>query len=127
MITSVIARGFSNERAQADSQKIAAQKHKIPKILHYIYLPGYEAFRTNQSTAQKEEQFSLLRPWFDECQDIHKHWDSIFWDETTGRALIQQQYAWFLPIWDGYDSEVSSFATITRMGLSLSFSLIPLN
>ena len=111
MITSVIARGFSDQRAQKEAEKIAAQEHKIPKLLHYIHLPGYKAFRNKQSTAEEEQHFSLTRHWFDECQDIHKHWDSIFWDEKTGRALIEQQYAWFLPVWDGYDSEVRSLRT----------------
>lgn len=79
-------------------------EQKIPKLLHYIFMDGYDAFMNDN---QNNETFDALRTYFNGCQAHHSHWDSLFWDAKMGRDLLEHHYDWFLPIWDAYDSDVS--------------------
>lgn len=71
----------------------------IPKMLHYIYLPGLKGFKTDSSSPDSRLKFSH----FEGCQKHHSHWDSLFWDETMGLQFIKEFYPTFLPVWEGYD------------------------
>ncbi len=71
----------------------------IPKMLHYIYLPGLKGFKTDTSSPDSRLKLSH----FEGCQKHHSHWDSLFWDETMGLQFIKEFYPSFLPVWEGYD------------------------
>ena len=73
--------------------------HSIPKLLHYIYLTGLQAY-----TADSDKPDSRIqKKYFEGCQKLHQHWDSLFWDEKMGLDLIQNHYSWFLPVWESFD------------------------
>jgi hypothetical protein len=71
----------------------------IPKLLHYIYLPGLQAYKTESNKPESR----IPSKHFEGCQKIHTHWDSLFWDEVMGLQLVKEFYPWFLPVWEGYD------------------------
>jgi len=69
----------------------------IPKLLHYIYLPGLQAFKA----AKPDSRLDFKH--FEGCQKIHSHWDSLFWDEALGLDLIKEFYRSFLPVYESYN------------------------
>ena len=99
--------GSSRDLVQHNIAKSQRTSSKVPKLLHYIYLGGHNAFmKGSNETAEKAEQFQTMQGYFEGCQKLHRHWDSLFWDRKMARALIKLEYSWFLPVWDSYDSEV---------------------
>ena len=76
---------------------------KIPHILHYVYLGGFDKF---VEEAQRPDS-KLQRNYYDNCISLHKHWEVMFWTEDMAVKLLKESYSWFLPIWQGYDNEVT--------------------
>lgn len=70
----------------------------IPKLLHYIYLTGLQAYTADSSQPNSR----IPKKYFDGCQKLHEHWDSLFWDEAMGLQLIKENYSWFLPVWESF-------------------------
>lgn len=82
---------------------------KIPHILHYIYLGGFDAY-----IAETERPRATLHTWYREtCLKVHKHWEIMFWTEQMAEDLIVNHYNWFLPIWRTYDMEVGVYLPAT--------------
>ena len=111
----ISGRDATNHRSGKAERRTAelALRQKIPRLLHYVYLKGYDSFMAgNNETAQKAEQFQAMKGYFEGCQKLHQHWDSLFWDEKMGRDLIEREYSWFLPVWEGYDVEVCIISSI---------------
>lgn len=77
---------------------------KIPRILHYIYLSGFDAY-----IAETKKPRAKLLTWYrDTCMEVHKHWEIMFWTEEMAYELVSTQFPEFLPIWNSYDMEVHS-------------------
>lgn len=75
---------------------------KIPRILHYIYLSGFDAY-----IAETKKPRAKLLTWYrDTCMEVHKHWEVMFWTEDMAYELVSKQFPEFLPIWNSYDMEV---------------------
>ena len=79
--------------------RFRGESQRIPKLLHYIYLTGLEAY---QADAVKPDA-KLTKKHFEGCQNLHQHWDSLFWDEEMGFELVKKHYAWFVPVWESYE------------------------
>lgn len=94
----------SNRDKEADGFASGrAWQHKIPPLLHYIYLKGFDAFIKDS----KRPHAAVSKTYFEGCQAVHRHWDSVFWDESAALQLLQEHYSWFLPVWESYDVDVS--------------------
>lgn len=75
---------------------------KIPRILHYIYLSGFDAY-----IAETKKPRAKLQTWYREtCEVVHKHWKIMFWTEEMAYELVSTKFPEFLPIWHSYDMEV---------------------
>ena len=75
---------------------------KIPRILHYIYLSGFDAY-----IAETKKPRAKLLTWYrDTCMEVHKHWEIMFWTEEMAYELVSTHFPEFLPIWNSYDMEV---------------------
>ena len=78
---------------------------KIPRILHYIYLSGFDAY-----IAETQKPRAKLLTWYrDTCMEVHKHWEIKFWTEEMAYELVSTKFPEFLPIWNTYDMEVGTF------------------
>ena len=76
---------------------------KIPRILHYIFLSGFDAY-----IAETQRPRAKMFRWhYDSCLKVHKHWEIKFWTQEMAEDLIRQHFNWFMPIWETYDMEVS--------------------
>ena len=92
--------------------------HKIPHVLHYIYLSGFEKFV--QITEEPGSRVS--KRFYDSCLQVHSHWEVKFWTEEMGVELIKEHFPWFLPVWHSYDMEASRQP---HSGLYATVSIIP--
>lgn len=63
---------------------------KIPKIIHQIYFQGEAAIPADYSRYRQ----SVL--------DFHPDWEYYFWDEKQCRSFVQENYPWFLEVYDAY-------------------------
>ena len=85
-------------------QASAAESYngKIPRILHYIYLSGFDAY-----IAETKRPRTRLATWYREtCMEVHKHWEVMFWTEQMAYDLVASRFPEFLSIYTGYDMEV---------------------
>ena len=71
---------------------------QIPKLLHFIYLTGFEAFTSDTSKPDSR----MPKKYFDTCQSVHQHWDSLFWNEEMGLQFLREHYPWFVPVWESF-------------------------
>ncbi|MBO3458683.1 glycosyltransferase [Aetokthonos hydrillicola Thurmond2011] len=67
--------------------------NKIPKIIHQIYFPGEAALPENYSRYRQ----TVL--------DLHPDWEYYFWDEQKCRKFLEDNYPWFLEVYDSYPSK----------------------
>jgi inositol phosphorylceramide mannosyltransferase catalytic subunit len=67
-----------------------ANQARIPRILHQIWYQG---------EAQMPDKF---RRFSEGWRANHPDWTFHLWNETTMRDFIAGNYAWFLPVYDGY-------------------------
>lgn len=82
----------------------AGWDHKIPPLLHYIFLSGLDNF-----IEVADNPASVLnKTRFEHCQALHRHWDGMFWDMKMADQLVKDHYSWFLPVWESYRKEVVS-------------------
>ena len=80
--------------------------NRIPHILHYIYLSGFDAYLT-----ETKRHRATVHAWYREtCMEVHRHWKVMFWTEEMAFELLTSHYSWFLPTWNSYDLEVSSWS-----------------
>lgn len=86
-----------------ESELEAGPPQKIPNILHYIYLSGFDKF----VEVTEEPKARLSKRFYDSCAQVHTHWEIKFWTEEMALDLIKEHFAWFLPIWYSYDMEAS--------------------
>ena len=63
---------------------------QIPKIIHQIFYQG---------EAEIPEKYRYYRS---SVQEKHPHWKYMFWDETKSRTLLEENYPWFLTVYDSY-------------------------
>ncbi|RUS95013.1 hypothetical protein DSM106972_091730 [Dulcicalothrix desertica PCC 7102] len=63
---------------------------KIPKIIHQIYYQGEAAI------PQK------FLPYRQTVLALHPNWEYYFWDEQQCRSFLQENYPWFLEVYDSY-------------------------
>lgn len=89
--------GLASARAEADPPAPS----RIPHILHYIYLSGFEKF----VNATKQEH-RMPKDYYDSCIRVHSHWKVMFWTEKMAHTFVEEYYPWFLPVYDSYDMEV---------------------
>lgn len=64
--------------------------NKIPKIIHQIYFPGEANLPANYSRYRQ----TVL--------NLHPDWKYYFWDEKQCRSFLQENYPWFLEVYDSY-------------------------
>ncbi|MBW4507958.1 MAG: glycosyltransferase [Scytonematopsis contorta HA4267-MV1] len=63
---------------------------KIPKIIHQIYYQGEAAIPRKYI------------PYRQTILDLHPDWDYYFWDDKQCRNFLQENYPWFLEVYDSY-------------------------
>jgi glycosyltransferase involved in cell wall biosynthesis len=81
-------------------EKCAEEKQKkIPHILHQIW---------NDRNIPLD-MVTLQRTW----QEKHPGWEYYLWTDSDKRELLRKHYAWFLPIYDGYDHLIKRADVIT--------------
>lgn len=66
----------------------APQPSRVPKIIHQTW-----------KTEQIPERWVPVR---ESCAAAHKDWEYMLWTDKSGRELIEREYPWFLPVYDGY-------------------------
>ena len=64
----------------------------IPKIIHQIY-------NMSGKDAEIRQDYCAYR---DTWLKNHTHWEYRYWDHLSARKLIEEDYAWFLPVYDQY-------------------------
>lgn len=82
---------------------------KIPKILHHIYLDGFESLKQAESSpgAVPGQLFPTYNSsWRKSCHDVHRDWQFKFWDLKKAEDLLQELYPWFLPTFNSYSNNV---------------------
>lgn len=62
----------------------------IPRIIHQIWYQG------------EDQMPAKFRAFGDGWRRNHPDWSFHLWNETTMRAFMAENHAWFLPIYDGY-------------------------
>jgi mannosyltransferase OCH1-like enzyme len=67
-------------------------KHGIPHILH-------QTWKTHQIPSRFE-------PYVQSWKQYHPTWKYILWSDRDLRNLIQTHYAWFLPVYDSYPTQI---------------------
>ena len=60
-------------------------------------------FQTWKSKAVIPENF---RYWSDTVRELNPQFAYFFWDDSDNRAFIEQNYAWFLDVYDRYPVEI---------------------
>lgn len=63
---------------------------RIPKLIHQLYFPDEAAAPQNYRQFRRN------------VLDSHPDWQHMFWTESAARAMLQEHYPSFLPIYDGY-------------------------
>ncbi|WAR63846.1 hypothetical protein PtB15_16B5 [Puccinia triticina] len=61
---------------------------RVPKIIHQTW-----------KTDQIPDRWIPVR---ESCVSAHESWEYMLWTDKSGRELIEREYLWFLPIYDGY-------------------------
>ncbi|PLW34560.1 hypothetical protein PCASD_12932 [Puccinia coronata f. sp. avenae] len=61
---------------------------RVPKIIHQTW-----------KTDQIPERWVPVR---ESCVAAHESWEYMLWTDQSGRELIEREYPWFLPVYDGY-------------------------
>ncbi|GAA96098.1 glycosyltransferase family 32 protein [Mixia osmundae IAM 14324] len=61
---------------------------KVPRIIHQTW-----------KTDILPERWQAVR---DECAAMHPDYEYRLWSDEASREFIQERYAWFLPVFDGY-------------------------
>ena len=77
-------------------------EEKIPRILHYIFLSGFDEF-VKQTEVPRAR---MKKAYYDSCVAVHQHWEIKFWTQQMADDLIRTHYEWFWPVWETYDMEV---------------------
>ncbi|MEC4813576.1 MAG: glycosyltransferase [Scytonema sp. PMC 1069.18] len=63
---------------------------KIPKIIHQVF------FSTQAVIPEHYCRYSQT------VKEHHRHWEYVVWDETKSRKFIEENYSWFLSVFDSY-------------------------
>ncbi len=76
--------------------------NKIPKIIHQIFF--------------SREPGAPIPEKYDRCaQTVKKHhpnWEYVLWDESKSRKFIEENYSWFLPVFDSYEYQIQRIDVI---------------
>jgi len=64
---------------------------QIPRIIHQVYL-GFDN-RVMPTSWKKAQQT---------CIDLHPDYEYMLWTNVSSRALLANEYPWFLETWDNY-------------------------
>lgn len=67
---------------------------KIPKIIHQIFFVGEAAVPEN------------YRRYHQTVLKHHPNWEHRFWDEAQCHKFMEQNYSWFLPVYDSYPHKI---------------------
>ena len=67
---------------------------KIPKIIHQIFFQG-------EAAVPKKYRF-----YHQTVLQNHPNWEHQFWDEAKARKFMEENYSWFLPIFDAYPHDI---------------------
>lgn len=81
----------------------------IPKILHNVYLDGLDNLELAESAvgALPGQRFpGYNSSWRQSCQQVHRGWKYMFWDNARAETLIQKAYPWFLATFQSYRNNV---------------------
>ncbi|MDJ0732643.1 MAG: glycosyltransferase [Nostocaceae cyanobacterium] len=74
--------------------------NKIPKIIHQVFFSGEAAIPEN------------YRRYSQTVKEHHPHWEHVFWDETKARKFMEENYSWFLSVFDSYPYPIQRFDAI---------------
>ncbi|KAK9828860.1 hypothetical protein WJX72_002432 [[Myrmecia] bisecta] len=91
------------ERLQQHLPHRAHERLEIPKILHYIYLDGYDAYVAGTQRTPSAH----IKAWRDSCLLFHEHWTTMFWDRKNGKEFLDRHYSWFTPTWEAYPVDIA--------------------
>lgn len=99
--------------AKTEPEQPSEGDNKIPHILHYVYLSGFDEFKSISDAPRSR----MSMKFYDSCLEVHPHWEVKFWSMEKAEQLIKEHYSWFLPVWDTYDMEVwpPPAASLTHM------------
>ncbi|MFI1332476.1 glycosyltransferase [Streptomyces sp. NPDC020845] len=65
-----------------------SEKHGIPHLIH--------------QTWKNEDVPHEWRDWSESWRRHHPDWGYRLWTDSDNRAFLEEHYAWFLPVYDGY-------------------------
>ncbi|NUS88872.1 MAG: glycosyltransferase [Streptomyces sp.] len=65
-----------------------SEKHGIPHLIH--------------QTWKNEDVPHEWRDWSESWRRHHPDWEYRLWTDADNRAFLEEHYAWFLPVYDGY-------------------------
>ncbi|MEU8872609.1 glycosyltransferase [Streptomyces javensis] len=68
------------------------RKHRIPPLIH--------------QTWKNADVPPDWRTWSETWRRHHPDWEYRLWTDADNRAFLEQHYAWFLPIYDGYPEPI---------------------
>ncbi|CAH6421245.1 DXD sugar-binding motif protein [uncultured virus] len=78
--------------SDSDEPEIRESDERIPKVIH----------QTWKTTNLPEEFATYTAEW----KRLHPLWRHCLWTDEDNRRLVERRYAWFLPIYDGYEHNI---------------------
>eukprot|EP00887_Chlorella_sp_A99_P001375 scaffold8.g1375.t1 len=87
-------------RSAAEARHATPSDLRIPKVLHQLYLPDWEAYE-----AKTRDPASAVRwGWGESCRRIYRAagWQIKFWGAKESEALLREHYPWFVDTWLNY-------------------------
>ncbi|MES4905914.1 MULTISPECIES: glycosyltransferase [unclassified Streptomyces] len=69
-----------------------SEKHGIPPLIH--------------QTWKNEDVPHEWRDWSESWRRHHPDWEYRLWTDADNRAFLEEHYAWFLPVYDGYPEPI---------------------
>ncbi len=76
--------------------------NKIPKIIHQVFF-------STEVAVPIPEKYERCRK---TVREHHPHWKHIFWDKTKARKFIEENYFWFLTVFDAYPYQIQRIDVI---------------
>jgi Anp1/Glycosyltransferase sugar-binding region containing DXD motif/Glycosyl transferase family 2 len=69
-----------------------SENHAIPPLIH--------------QTWKNEDVPHDWRDWSESWRRHHPDWEYRLWTDADNRAFLEEHYAWFLPVYDGYQEPI---------------------
>lgn len=71
--------------------------NKIPRIIHFIWFKNLYPSHEEVTSMPSVGSHAPAR-----CRDFNPDYEIRMWNATSSRDFFEAEYAWFLPVYDGY-------------------------